>query len=229
MPPAHPTTKGPMNTTETDFGTAAGLSDWLGRQLDPNQADQALAAAQGVVRSLCRQYLSYVADEQLVMDWRGDLALYLPELPVTDVSAVEARQLVGDGADPNTWTPWPEGQLQWSQRTGELRLACMPFAGWGDSWPTWWGNYPGVALGGIRVTYSHGYDPVPPELIGVVYGIAGRMLAAPDGRQLGGETIGAYSYTTDAGGLAPAGGSWAAGLSGPEAAIIANYRTFNRA
>jgi hypothetical protein len=215
-------------TPPASIGTVDGLAQWLGVTFDTAeqaQADMALAAASGAVRDLTSQFLSYVADDTLLMDWNGDQSLFLPELPVVDVVNVEALQTLGD---PLSWSDWPTDQLQWSMRTGELVLACEPWAGWpSGGWPAWLAGFPGRALQGIRVTYSHGFNPMPPELVGVTYGMASRMLDAPTGQALSGETIGAYAYTMSSSALA--GGGWAAGLTGPEAAIIARYRIANRA
>ena len=220
-----------MSTTTTDFGSTDGLAQWLGSGFDSPerqaQAAAALAAAAGTIRALTGQHLTRVDDDVAVMDWNGDQSLFLPELPVTDVALVEARAALDD---PDTWVEWPAGQLQWSMRSGELVLACEPWTGWASgTWPPSWLGTPGRMLGGVRVTYSHGYDPAPPELVGVAYGMAARMLDAPGGAALSSETIGGYSYQMNTAAILPAGGGWAAGLTGPEAAVIARYRTVNRA
>ena len=223
-----------MSTIEATFGNTDDLAVWLGTSWDTpeaeSQAQLALDAAAGVIRDLTGQHLTLVTDDQQLMDWRSELALYLPQLPVVDVAAVEARQLIGPDADPDTWLAWPEEQLQWSERTGELRLSCQPFAWWtAGGWPAWWGHYPGIALRAIRVTYTHGYDPLPADLASVAYSMAGRMLSAPDGSVVTSETIGAYAYQISAGAIANAGSGWASGLTGPEAAVISRYRRPNPA
>jgi hypothetical protein len=228
----NPDTPQPGPGPDTSFGTIDGLATKLGVTYDTPeqqaQAEQALEAARQVVRDLTGQQLTYAADDVVAMDWKGDLSLWLPELPVDGLTRVEAR--IGPQMD-DTWQDWPTDQLQWSMRTGELRLTCNPWPpnGWATwGWPSAWMGGPGVALQGVRVTYDHGYDPVPADLVDVVYGLAGRSLASPTAGQVRQETIGAYSYQLSDMTAGP-GTGWAAGLTAAEAATIQRYKVPNRA
>lgn len=217
-----------MSTTPTpddSLGTQDGLATWLGRTFDTPQAqaqaDQALIMAQGTLRALCRQYLSAAADDALVLDWDGGVSVFLPELPVVAVDAVEGHD--PNAADPTAWVAWP-ATWWWSQRTGEVRLSSPDYSGWWWGASGWWWGSCGSELQALRITYDHGFDPVPAELLGVVYGLAGRGLggAATGGVPVKAETIGGYSYQL--GDVSAASGSWAAGLTSAEAAIVSRYR-----
>jgi hypothetical protein len=180
----------------------------------------ALASAQGVVRALTAQHLTAVSADEQVLDWDGGASVFLPELPVTAVATVEGHDPNAD--DPTAWVSWP-ATWAFSRQTGELQLIVPAWQGW------WWGStaawWPGCGpeLQALRVTYDHGYEPLPPELVGVVYGIASRGLltAAVGGQPVKGETLGQYAYTL--GEVSTGLGGWAAGLTAAEAAIIARY------
>lgn len=75
-------------------------------------------------------------------------------------------------------------------------------------------------VGWVDVTYDHGYDEVPPDLIAVACNIAMRAFGTPT-EQTGmqSESIGTYSYTI--GGAAAAG---ALGVLADERAVLDNYR-----
>lgn len=56
----------------------------------------------------------------------------------------------------------------------------------------------------VTVTYTHGYDPVPDDIVAVVCQVAGRAFGMkPEAAGITSESLGAYSYST--GGAAAAG------------------------
>ena len=77
-----------------------------------------------------------------------------------------------------------------------------------------------VAHDWVDVTYTHGYEEVPAEIVAVVCQIAGRAFGRPpDETGLQSETIGQYSYSVGA--AAAAGGL---GLLNDERAVLDRYR-----
>lgn len=72
----------------------------------------------------------------------------------------------------------------------------------------------------VDVTYDHGYDEIPEDIIAVVCQIAGRAMGTPsDQTGLSSESIGTYSYSV---GAAAAAGT--AGLLNDERTILDRYR-----
>jgi hypothetical protein len=73
--------------------------------------------------------------------------------------------------------------------------------------------------GWVDVTYTHGYEEIPSEIIAVVCQIAGRAFGRPaDESGMQSETIGQYSYTV---GVAAAAGGL--GLLNDERAVLDRY------
>lgn len=160
---------------DTDLlATVDDVSTLLGVTLDAAQSDRVerlLAMASGVARSFTRQHLSHVTDDTITVRGVRDALLVLPERPVTAVSQVT---VAGDVVDP----------AGYYTSSDALRLM------FGELWGS-----PDLE---VTVTYSHGFDPVPADVVAVVAGIAARLYRNPDGYRS--ETIGDYSYTVDGSG-----------------------------
>lgn len=72
----------------------------------------------------------------------------------------------------------------------------------------------------VDVTYTHGYEEIPGEIVAVVCQVVGRALGRPaDQTGLSSETIGQYSYQV--GGAAAAG---TVGMLADEKAVLDRYR-----
>lgn len=123
----------------------------------------------------------------------------LPQRPVTAVTAV------ADTNGNNVLFTWYAGEV--------IQVAPnVP-----DSW-AWvpWVN--GIAY--VDVTYAHGYDEVPGDIVAVVCQMAARALGqAPDDSGKTSETIAGYSYT-----VGTAAASGAVGLLPDEKAVLDRYR-----
>lgn len=104
-----------------------------------------LDQASGAVRRYCRQTLSLVADDEVVILSTGTAFLELAERPVLDICEVEVLVTWAEGSWPGVFTWDGAGQLH---RVDGL---------------TWGQRYDPV-----RVVYTHGFDPVPPDLVGLV-------------------------------------------------------------
>lgn len=124
---------------------------------DRDAALAAIAAASAAIRTYTGQALTFVADDAIVLNGRG-YGLWLPELPVSAVSAVSVG---GTALDPAGWAVDPGGKL--------VRLDAGGASGY--PWPGRWAwGYRNVA-----VTYSHGYAELPADLVNVCARLASRQ------------------------------------------------------
>lgn len=177
-----------------------------------DEAEAAIGAASEVIRGFCRQRLSYVVADALLLSGSA-CALYLPELPVVAVSAVAVG---GVPSDPTTYA--------FDALTG--RLWSVVVGGDGLPYPTYWVD----GWRNISVTYDHGYVVVPEDLANVCARVASRqylgglraVLVGPHARESDyasiyqveaiGDTAGAYGPTS------------AVLLTGDERRVLARYR-----
>lgn len=116
-------------------------------------ANRAIAEATAMVRNYCRQYLSLVEDETLVVDGVGGTRLFLPQLPVISVAEVVE--------DDETLTATDDYKLgQWGilHRMG------------GSEWAT--------GIQNIEVVYSHGYEEIPDDVASIATRVAARAFQA---------------------------------------------------
>lgn len=169
------------------LATVEELRDFLDDQEVPDaRGNLMLAGASGLVRSYTGQLFDLVDGDVALIDGSGTRALLLPQVPVTDVTAVVedprgAAKALAEGSD-----------FEWSE-DGILRSLGAPFV---------------LRFRWYQVTYSHGYATVPDGLKGIVLRVAARGVTNPEG--LGQETIGRYAWT--AGGEAAGLGLYAADL-----------------
>lgn len=164
---------------------------------NPDRAEVLLRDASAAVRAYTGQELSAGSSTVRLRVQNGRARL--PQQPVVAVSAV-------DDVDGNGLTFWWPGGGQ------VIDLRGIPVANRSEGW---WrcATY-------IDVSYDHGYDEVPDDIVAVVCQIAGRALgtsAEQTGVQQ--ERIGTYSYSL--GGAAAAG---AVGMLAGERAILDRYR-----
>jgi hypothetical protein len=165
-----------------------------------------LEAASGAVRRFCRQTLSLVTDDEVVVLSTGTAFLELGERPVLDVAEVEIQ------------SPWwsvsffTPGEFSWDG-SGQLhRLDGLTF---------------GHRYDPVRVVYTHGFDPIPADLSGFVAGKVAASLSSADANPGGLRSlqVGAMSetYSNAAGTMASLGAS---ALSEDERAYLrdAGYR-----
>jgi hypothetical protein len=157
---------------------------------DPRAA-AALNAASALARMIARQTLSKVEGDVVELQTSGP-ELYLPERPVLDVAEIDLD---------DCWYADPilaPGSYCWS----ENGLVRGPFS----------------FNGRVRVTYSHGYDPVPDDVRYAVADIAARRYSGGvSAGLLASESIGTYSYS-----FRPPDGAY--GLSSAESAVFKRYR-----
>lgn len=184
----------------------------LGRELTPAEQERVealLGDASALVRSYTGQTFAHVEDDVVVLRAVGGV-IVLPQRPVTAVTRVEV--IGGSEALPDfTTSDWLFDGID-SIRIGDGgTIINLPEAWWDDD------GYPGT----YRVTYSHGYQQVPGDVVAVVCGMVNRTLTAPT--MAGGvtsETIGSYSYRIESPGM-----GLAVALSDEDRKILARYRS----
>lgn len=182
--------------TDPQLATLDDVVAVLGRALTSDQttaATRLLDMASGIVRSYTRQFITKVTDDVITIPGNWGNTIELPQRPVSAVSSV----LMNGATMPNT---------QWKLVDGNLFLgtgAFMPDYGstiWGGSalWGPAGSNQGPQAIGNtwqgptaqIQVTYTHGFDSVPQDIVNTVAGMVANQLNAEVGIQS--EQIGGY-------------------------------------
>jgi len=184
----------------TPLADIDALYTFLGVTTGGDDFDQALELSSGKIRSEAKQTISAVVDDVVTLRGTWDDTLYVPEIPVTGVSVVKING-VTITESLYTWTP--DGAIE----TGRAGLPVL-------NWPEGifgWSGHKSI----VEITYSHGYDPVPDEIIGLCLELAARKLGTAPGGAIQSETIGAYSVRYGAAGLA---------LSADEKKMLRRYR-----
>lgn len=142
------------------LATSADLNAYLKTTVPTDQAELALRLASGVVRSWTGQKISFVASDIMVLEGGGP-TIVLPQRPVivdddNPIGVVELAEYGGTTLDAT------EG-LTYTRFQDELRRHCG----------TWSPR--------VRVTYSHGYETVPDDVVAVVLDVAAKSLTNPAG------------------------------------------------
>lgn len=155
------------------------------------RAESCLDAASAVIRGYCGWPISRVEELTVQLDPAGERRLALPCAWLTEVHTVSVNG-------------HPETGYRWS-RSGLIERES-------GRWP--------AGLGSVEVTFSGGFDPVPPEVIAaaVSYAVKGLSSADLHGPRVTQETVGPVSWT-----YADPGSS-AAELSSAEQAALVPYR-----
>lgn len=109
-------------------------------QADENSVTQLLADASSLVREVAHLQIDQ-ATSTVTVDGDGTRRVFLPEIPVTAVSALSVE---GVALDPSTYRWWEWGGLD--RRDGVW--PCEPRA--------------------ISITYTHGWAPVPDWIVNMV-------------------------------------------------------------
>lgn len=196
-----------------DFALPEDLATYMQlAQVDTATAADCLRYATGMVRARVGQHVDYVVDDVVVCDpIAGSPAVLLPEVPVVAVTSVELLDYtvplvpvwVTQTADRWEWTA--AGLLTLSRWVGDIIVGPSRFTGRPRS---------------VRVTYTHGYQTIPDELVGVVLGVASRMYANPQTAQSESESIDDYSRETRH-------GAHPVGFSPLEDAVLGRYTVRN--
>ena len=131
---------------------AAFLQLEISTEVQVAAAQLALRDVTAAIRNYCKQYLEIVDDEAITLDSSGGTRLYLPELPVIEVSAV-----VEDGETLTVDDDYKLGQHGILHRIGRRWAAGIQIA---------------------TVTYTHGYAVIPDDIVAVCVRAASRSYQA---------------------------------------------------
>lgn len=181
-----------------NFAAVADVENFL--QIEITEADEiaacetALTDASAAIRNYTKQYIELVSDDDIVLDVRGGLRIYLPELPVVSVSTV-----IEDGTTLTADDDYKLGQFGILHRLDQV---------W--AW--------GIQI--LEIIYSHGYATIPDDIIAVCVRAASRryqagLKAAEDEAVLGVESKSLGDYSVSYG---SEGGSAGDGIMGASAA-----------
>lgn len=159
------------------LASAEDLAVRLGVELEPVQANRAMAHASAVIRRVGRQDYSFVAQETVELAG-GERILTLPQRPivVNDANPLAITEL-GDFGDIDVIMVAGRD----FRRIGNELMRGYPL--WNTTrlmgWP--WNRSLGVWTPRVRVTYSHGYDVIPDDIASLVVDVAQLMYSNPTG------------------------------------------------
>ncbi len=160
-------TEGSADTPLAGLCTTGDISGRLMRPLTDAEATAAplfIADASGLIRRYCNQVFTLEQSTD-VLQIRNDGSVRCPQRPVASIDYVAV--INPDGAETPVMT-W------WWDKIDTFRL------GYDDAWvinlpARWVDETPGT----VKVTYTHGYDELPPELTGVCAAAVIRRLTEP--------------------------------------------------
>lgn len=161
------------------FATEAELETYLGASVTTDQATLLLNIATGLIQNETGQTLSAVAGDEIELRGNWTDRLWLPQRPVTAVSAITVDGIAAPAGD-YTWTP-----------DGCVTIDCESQIINAGNRRGYWGG-PGII---VAVTYSHGFTVIPDDIKGVCLALAARIQSAPNGGAVASESLGAYSVT----------------------------------
>ena len=183
------------------LATTDDLAARLGRDLDDTelvQAEALLAGASARVRTYTGQDFTFVEDDVVQVKVRNGIAR-LPQRPVTAVAAV-----VDLSANSVAFTWLNDDRIQ----VGVTALNWFEVEPWRNAVPE------------LRVTYDHGYEEIPADVVDICCAMVARKMAlGPESGAYQSENIAGYGYST---GAAAAAGS--VGLLNDEKAALDAYR-----
>lgn len=171
------------------FADTTDLATFLNTTFDTGQQAQAqmfLDGATAIIKAEANQTIEQVETTALLAGtWAQELEL--PERPVVSVSLVKLNGITIESGD----YEWNERQLLrrgtlFGETIGTIdRWAYRPGAAFGN--PAHWGGPAST----VEVTYEHGFDTIPAELVTVCLQMAARSTLNPAGVQA--ETISGYA------------------------------------
>lgn len=171
--------------------TPEDLADRLGvTDINYPKAQSDLDAARAAVQAAARQRIEYVAGDQveLVGNWTD--RLFLPQLPVTDVTAVT----IFHGSVFVNEFPLGPNDYRWSRRGLVRRVGYVAGRLLAPSSGYWGGDQASV-----RFTYSHGNVEIPSDIFELVLVAAARQYRNPSGLVMSERQIGNYTERNEYG------------------------------
>jgi hypothetical protein len=139
-----------------DFATVEDVESFLQIEIDKTlqiiATASALTEASAAIRNYTRQYLEQIDDDVITLDSSGGSRLFLPELPVLEVTKV-----IEDGVTLTQGDDYKLGQHGILHRIGKR-----------------WS----IGIQNITITYSHGYTDIPDDIVAVCTRAASRAYQA---------------------------------------------------
>jgi hypothetical protein len=141
----------------TDFCTVEQVENFLNLDISDDadnlaSCEQAIDWATEDIKNYCQQYLEKVTDEEITIDFDNGNMIFLPELPVISVASV-----VEDDETLTVTEDYKLGQYGILYRVGQ-------------DWAS------GVQI--ITITYTHGYETIPTDIVEVAVRSASRIYQA---------------------------------------------------
>jgi len=193
------------------FGSVVDLEQFLQIEIVPaasiDAADRAILEASVAIQNYCRQQIEEVEDDEITLDSAGDRRLFLPELPVTAISGViEDGEVLVEADD------YQLGQHGILHRIGQ-------------NWAS------GIQI--VTVTYTHGHDPIPDDVVAICTRAAARayqagLKSAETGAVPGVTAIGLGDYSVSYGGEAGGGTGGVLGASAAPVLLRSEKELLNR-
>jgi hypothetical protein len=133
------------------FCTVQDIEDFLQIEVDEPSAQRAIDAATEAIRNYCRQQIDLEEDDAYTFDVAaGQVGLFLPELPVVEVHLVlEDGETLVEGDDED-------------YQLGNHGILYRVGAYWAE----------GIQI--VTVTYTHGYEDLPADIVDVCTRAASR-------------------------------------------------------
>lgn len=145
-----------------------------GSEVDPAKVQAELNRATAAIQSMCRQALTR-ATSTVAIKGTWDREILLPERPVVSVSDVTVNGRAVEGFEVTGRS------LLWSSSTRFLGGARAGF-------PANWGG-PDCLVG---FTYTHGFDPIPDDLVALCVDMAAMSISVPVGARTESTSLGSY-------------------------------------
>ena len=157
------------------LATVEQLQTGLGHTVDAPRATALLERASAIVRGYTGQYFSRVEDDVVTLTVnRGEVTL--PQRPAEKPTLISRAD--GTGI-------YPEGSWYWGG------VGIVEFGS-----PSWLANGPSRTRSpqAVTVTYTHGFEEIPDDVVAVVCQMVGRVLDGSDTPGLRSESIDDYQY-----------------------------------
>jgi len=182
-----------------DLATIEDVVAIIQRDLTPAEqtsATRLIPMASALVRRYTRQNITQTVDDTIVLPGNWDNVLALPQRPVTSVKSV-----LINGKAP-VYQVWRSIDDTLFMGTGAYQpdYGVMLWGGnalWGPAGSNTGPQATGATWQGpqaqITVTYTHGYDEVPGDIVNIVAGMVALAIASPVGvasEQIGGYKVG---------------------------------------
>ena len=193
--------------TLPDLATLEDVQAILQRDLtsaEITNGTRLIGMASGLVRRYTRQNITQVVDDVVVLPGNWSNVLQLPERPVTSVSSVTMN---GATMPTTAWRLMDSEKLFIGTGSWQTDYGTMLWGGSALYGPAGSNNGPqatGASWQGpqaqVTVTYTHGYEQVPADVVNVVAGMVALAIASPVGVNM--EKIGGYqvAYSRSEGG-----------------------------